>query len=326
MSGPKISVVMGVYNAEKFVRASVESVLAQTLGDFEFIIINDGSTDSSGRILSSFRDPRVKLIHQENKGLIASLNTGVKMARGEYVARQDADDLSHPERFRRQAEFLDSHRDVAIVGTASVHLTEFGDEVKVYSMPVQDDAIKKALSSGIIPICHASFMCRRGILEEVGGYREKLRLVEDYDLYFRIADRYGMANLEEPLYKVRMHPASVCAVNRHEINRLYGLVQELARERRAKGKDSLDKMTEDDIQGFVKKGARSWPLAKTRSLAANRLFLAEGLYLTRNFGSAWGSLAVSLVSWPFSLRAWGLALKMLIAWAIPRKKRDAGRS
>lgn len=319
----KVSVVMSVYNADRYVKGSVESILGQTFSDLEFIIINDGSTDGSGEILSSFHDPRIKLIHQKNQGLIRSLNTGVRMARGEYIARQDADDLSLPERIEKQVAFLDTHKNVALVGTASVHMTEYGKDVKVYRLPLSDEEIKKALINNDIPINHGSMMCRRKVIEEAGCYREKLDLVEDYDLYFRIGENHVMANLEEPLYKSRVHSSSVCAVNRFEINRRYELVRKLAEERRVKGKDSLADMTEADIDKFLKAGLPAWSFDKRRTLARNRLFLAEGLYLTRSFTGALSKLGLSIMTWPFSLRAWVLLLKLFVAWAVPQKSKDA---
>ena len=115
---PKISVVMAVYNGEKYLREAIDSILNQTFKDFEFIIVNDGSTDRTREILESFIDPRIVLIHQEHMGLTKSLNRGIALAKGKYIARQDADDISMAERLEKQFNFLESHENVALLGTA----------------------------------------------------------------------------------------------------------------------------------------------------------------------------------------------------------------
>jgi len=118
MDRPKISVIMSVYNGEKYLREAIESILNQTFRDFEFIIINDGSTDKTSEILSSYNDPRIVIINNKrNIGLTKSLNKGLKMVKGEYIARQDADDVSLPERLERMVNFLDMNRDVGLLGS-----------------------------------------------------------------------------------------------------------------------------------------------------------------------------------------------------------------
>src|SRR5487761_1866149 len=120
MANPTVSVVMSVYNSEAFLESSINSVLTQTLGDFEFIVINDGSSDTSKDIISNFAalDNRIKVVtHKRNRGLIAGLNHGVQLATGKYIARQDADDVSSPSRLKKQVEYLHAHPEVGLVGT-----------------------------------------------------------------------------------------------------------------------------------------------------------------------------------------------------------------
>ena len=117
MKNPKVTVLMSVYNGEKYLQEAIDSILEQTFKDFEFLIINDGSTDKTGEILESYHDLRIKIINNEkNIGLTKSLNKGLKLARGEYIARQDADDISMPERLEKEVEFLETHQDYAVVG------------------------------------------------------------------------------------------------------------------------------------------------------------------------------------------------------------------
>ena len=120
MSSPIVSVVMSVLNGERFLREAVESILDQSLREFEFIIINDGSTDFSGSILDSYqhKDPRLRVVHQENMGLVESLNRGCGLARGKYIARMDADDIAIQDRLRWQADFMETHPEVGVVGGA----------------------------------------------------------------------------------------------------------------------------------------------------------------------------------------------------------------
>ncbi len=124
---PKVSVIMSVYNGDKYLREAIESILNQTFTDFEFIIVNDGSTDNSLEIIESYDDERIKTINnKKNIGLTKSLNKALKFAKGKYIARQDADDVSLPNRFEKQVEYLDSHPEVALVGTSVYLIDENG--------------------------------------------------------------------------------------------------------------------------------------------------------------------------------------------------------
>ncbi|HAS7841575.1 TPA: glycosyltransferase family 2 protein, partial [Vibrio cholerae] len=143
MSSPKISVVMSVYNGEKYLGEAIDSILKQTFSDFEFIIINDGSTDKTLEIIKSYmkKDDRIVLVSRENKGLIVSLNEGLDLAKGQYIARMDADDISIKSRFEKQIEFLDSNPDIGVCGT---WVEVFGENIKSkkWKMPTQDPDLK----------------------------------------------------------------------------------------------------------------------------------------------------------------------------------------
>lgn len=319
MSDARISVIMSVYNAGRYVKEAVDSILGQTFSDLEFIIINDGSTDDSGKVLSAFRDPRIRLVHQENRGLIRSLNTGVEMARGEYIARQDADDVSLPLRLEKQAAFLDAHPEIAIVGTSVIETDEDGDFLKIYDSPADDAEIKKALSFDV-PVCHASMMFRKMAIKDVGLYREKLRLVEDYDLLLRVGERSKLGNIREPLYKVRIRPGSVCAVNRFDLQRRYVLVRKLSEERARTGRDSLDAMTEQDVERELEEIMPRTAINTRKAEALNFLFMAEVSYCTRKWTRAWKWLLKSISLSPLNAKSWVLAAKLLVSWALPPKR------
>ncbi len=199
----KVSVILSVYNSEDTVREMVASILAQTFTDFELIIINDGCIDRTDAILRKFEDPRIVLVvNDRNIGLTRSLNKAIGLAQGEYLARQDADDVSMPTRFEKQVKFLDEHPDVSLLGTARATLNRNGDiiekRVKLEN-PQYSDLLKRNC------FVHGSVMMRRKDVVDVGGYDELFRYTQDYELWLRMAKIYTLWNLQEPLYGMRRH-------------------------------------------------------------------------------------------------------------------------
>jgi glycosyltransferase involved in cell wall biosynthesis len=194
-----ISVILPVYNGEKTIAPAVESILNQSFRDFELIIINDGSTDGTPQILSGFTDPRIRTLHQENQGLVASLNRGILESRGKYIARMDADDISLPDRFRKQWDFMEQHPTVAVVG-GSTQVVYRDGKTSVRRYPKDTAAIKKNIAR-ICPMPHPLVMIRREVFDRVGLYdstKVGANLLEDHDLWVRIlAAGYDMANLPE---------------------------------------------------------------------------------------------------------------------------------
>ncbi|MBA7555263.1 Undecaprenyl-phosphate 4-deoxy-4-formamido-L-arabinose transferase [subsurface metagenome] len=142
---PYISVIMPCYNGAQYLREAIESILNQTFHDFEFVIINDGSTDASQEIIDSFNDDRMLVIQQKNMGITKSLNKGLEMARGEYIARQDADDISFPDRFEKQVAYLDAHPEVAVLGGAIIRIDEKGNPLNKFVFPQSHEKITKKL-------------------------------------------------------------------------------------------------------------------------------------------------------------------------------------
>jgi glycosyltransferase involved in cell wall biosynthesis len=204
MCNPKITVLMSVYNGEKYLCEAVDSILKQTFKDFEFLIINDGSTDKTEEILKSYGDSRIKVYNnKENIGLSKSLNIGLKMAKGEYVARQDADDISMPDRLNRQADFLNTHPDYAVVGTFARILNENSEEIRLFRRPTEDIDIRKSLRTDNC-LVHGSVMIRMSFLLDVGFYNEAMERSQDYELWLRLAKKYYMKNIADFLYCRRM--------------------------------------------------------------------------------------------------------------------------
>lgn len=210
---PRVSVLMAVHNEEQYLRGAVQSILGQTFAGFEFVIIDDGSTDRTPAILDEFTDPRiVRLANPTNLGLVASLNRGSDACRGEWVARMDADDASHPERLARQLSYLDEHPDVGVLGTHMQQQTPDGSPKTPFCPPQEHEAICwKMLFE--CATAHATVMMRRQLLIEHGGYDPAFTHIEDGELWSRLVSVTRFANLPELLYVRCWHPDSVC--NRH---------------------------------------------------------------------------------------------------------------
>jgi glycosyltransferase involved in cell wall biosynthesis len=211
MRNIRVSVLMPAYNAEKYITEAIDSILAQTFSDFEFIIINDGSTDKTPEIVRSYKDSRIVFVdNTKNQGLIAVLNQGLDICRGEYVARMDSDDISMPERFTKQVAYLDAHPDVGICGTL---YTNFG-------------AVKESTATQLISpraldfvrgcrFCHASVMLRKAMFDQYGlRYNPDYIACEDYELWTR-AIRYMKAhNIQESLLRYRISDISISSTKK----------------------------------------------------------------------------------------------------------------
>jgi glycosyltransferase involved in cell wall biosynthesis len=209
---PKVTVLMSVYNGEKYLRQAVDSILNQTFTDFEFIMVDDGSTDATKAILDSYTDPRiVRLTNETNIGLTASLNRGLKIARGTYIARMDADDISLPERLRRQVQFLDSHPDIGVLGTKFEVIDDLGrphPRSAADSWPTQPGMVSWLLFFRC-SIAHPTVMVRRAVYERLNGYNPEFLQAQDYELWLRAGLETGITNIPKVLVKLRSHPAKV---------------------------------------------------------------------------------------------------------------------
>ncbi len=207
MGAPKLSVIMSIYNGEKYLREAIQSILDQTFSNFEFIILDDGSNDD-GRgleVARSFADPRIRVLDNEtNKGISYSLNYLIREAKGEYVANLDQDDISLPERFEKQVKFLDDHPDVSICGTwADV----FGDRNEIWKTPVSHEKIKASLFLNMI-VCHPSLMIRKSpVIEKDIRYEDDYKSAEDYSFLVNtvVEAELKVGNVPEVLVRHRRH-------------------------------------------------------------------------------------------------------------------------
>jgi len=231
---PRVSVVVPVYNAEAFLAAAINSILTQTFRDFELIAIDDGATDASTDILDRLaqQDDRMIVVHQANGGIVAALNRGLALARGELVARMDADDVACPERLALQTAFLDAHPDVAVVGSAITLIDAQGGTIRDVHYPENPLAAAAFLATGS-PLAHPAAMMRRAAVLAVGAYRPAFEYAEDYDLWLRMAERHSLANLPDRLLLYRQHAAKLSFFRAVEQALATGLARVAASRRRA---------------------------------------------------------------------------------------------
>jgi glycosyltransferase involved in cell wall biosynthesis len=208
MSSPKVTVLMPVFNGERYLRDAVMSILAQTFQDFELLIVNDGSRDGSRAIIESLQDSRIVSVgNDENLGLIATLNKGFNLARGDYIARMDCDDLSHPKRLEKQIAFLEAHPDVALCGT---WIRKFG---------IRKDKICRYHTDPLLLACgllfdsvlaHPTVMLRKKLFVDNGFYYDLVyKHAEDYELWVRASRSYKIGTVAEALLDYRVHSAQV---------------------------------------------------------------------------------------------------------------------
>lgn len=280
ISTPAVSVIMSVYNAERFLDAAIESVLAQSFDAFEFLILDDGSRDGSAAIIDhqAARDPRIRAIHRENRGLITSLNELLDAAQAPLVARMDADDLCHPDRLLRQHAFLQAHPEIGVLGCWTLDIDENGDPwpVDAPDHPVDHAAFLAAIEAGAPLLCHPAVMYRRDIVRAAGGYHRAFLHCEDLDLWLRLATRTRVANLPERLLSYRHYGQQVSS--RHAtVQQVNAAISRLAYAERCAGRpdptEQLDELPPIDRLDAV--------FARPGMAAAVRARVAPGLLYSR---------------------------------------------
>ena len=242
---PNISVLMPVYNASAYLSKAIESILAQTFHDYEFIIINDGSTDHTPQIVEGYKDTRIRFINNEkNLGLIKSLNIGLQEARGKYIARMDGDDIAMPERLDIQFNYLEKNQTVFLLGSAALIIDEMGGIVKKAKVFTKTD-LSGALSAGNCLI-HPSIMFRA---YPKLYYREKMLHCEDYDFYLRlVTDGLILKNIEQPLIKYRISPHSISRTMAFFQRRMAEKSREFFFQRQETGFDHYDEFDLDQFK------------------------------------------------------------------------------
>lgn len=212
MTSPYLSVLMPVYNSEKYLSEAIESILNQTFKDFEFIIVNDGSTDMSESILQKFakRDRRIQVITKANGGVVSAINRALTLARGKYIAHMDSDDMSLPDRFAQQIQFLEGNPEYVAVGSQVTLIDPEGMPIQPFSLQINhEDIDREHLAGRGGAMCNPSTMFRHEALQKVGLHRPETGPAHDFDMFLRLAEIGKLTNLPTTLLKYRMHQKSL---------------------------------------------------------------------------------------------------------------------
>lgn len=236
-----ISVVMSVYNGERYLSLAIESILKQTFKDFEFIIVDDGSTDRSLEIIRKYekKDSRIRVLVQENQGLAAALNNGIAMARGNYIARMDDDDISLPNRLELQYAFMETHPEIVASSGKFIVINKWGDEY-MECQPEENSSVidRNHINWGYSSLCHPASIIRKKAWEVVGGYSSDMRYAQDLDLWLKLGEYSNLANQSEPLIQYRLHNDSASGTHRQEQCQCVLLAIKRARQRRGIADDN----------------------------------------------------------------------------------------
>jgi glycosyltransferase involved in cell wall biosynthesis len=306
---PEVSVVMSVYNGARYLHAAVESVLSQQGVVFEFVIIDDGSTDESGAILDEYaaRDARVRVIHQDNTGLTRALIRGCSEARGVFIARQDADDVSLPGRLATLANLMRSDDRLAFV-SSHVHVVDPDGERLLTHTPPSDPHEATALlfegKSG--PPGHGSVMFRRDVYEAVGGYRTEFYFAQDCDLWLRLGEQGMLGYVPEVLYQYRVAPESISG-NLHPSKLAFAESVHACRMLRLRG------VSEEPVLSRCREFRKADALPCRQAEAATLYFLGRNL-MTTNLASSSRYLLRCLARRPWHPRAWACLAALPACW------------
>jgi len=240
-AAPLVSVLLSSRDGERYLPAALESLAHQTWTPVEWLLVDDGSRDSTRAKLEAFARgrPSARVLTTPGLGLAGALALAAREAHGEFLARQDDDDVSEPERLARQSRFLIDHPRVGVVGTAARMVGESGEPIGSHPVPLGARAIARSLRRAP-PFVHGSVMMRASVYREAGGYRPAFRAAQDVDLWLRLPAGTGLANLPEPLYRWRLNPQGAFSRRRDEQLRFAALARAFAEERRVRGTDSIE--------------------------------------------------------------------------------------
>lgn len=257
MTTPLVTVLMPAYNAAAYIAEAIGSVLTQTFTDFELLIINDGSTDDTEKIIRSFNDPRIRLINQDNQGVSQTLNNGIGLSLGTYIARFDADDICHPLRLQQQVVFLNQHPGYVLVGSDAEYIDRQGEFVFEFRYRAYTNEEIQALPSHICPFSHPTVMYRKEAVIAAGMYDINAHNFEDHLLWRKMIGVGKVHNISEKLVKYRFNPESV-TIDEKWRGKRFNQIKNRALERgaisEAEGEELLQIIRSQDT-AKIKKGA-----------------------------------------------------------------------
>ena len=301
-----LSVVMPVYDAERYLAIAVASLLRQTFADFELLVFDDGSRDRSAAIVEGFRDPRIRLFRRPHAGYAVWLREGVQLARGEFVARMDADDVARPQRFEKQLAHLRRHPDCVALGSEVLLIDPDGRPIGERGVPLAHEAIEAALLEGRGgALVHPSAIFRREALLAIGNYRPECEPAEDLDLYLRLAEKGCLANLPDTLLEHRLHVGKVSAERAGAQRRQMLVILRDARLRR----------------GLRVEGDWLPPVAESLPAVDYWHYWARSAIRGRRLATARRYAFAVLIRQPFAVRSWKLLASALLGERIQRLRR-----
>ena len=319
---PLISVVMPVFNSEQYLNKSIKSVLEQTYDNFEFLIINDGSTDNSNSIIKKYQsqDKRITILAQENKGITKSLNNGIKHSKGRFIARMDADDICHPDRFKMQLKWFQNNKDIDVLGSQVEFIEKNGNIIKPSNqLPLDDLSIKWELIFGT-PLIHPSLMIRKSVFEEFGLYNESYLFAQDLAFWRKIATNSKFGNLPHRLMQIRQqNPPSMdklkkqndvrfstlkrylnecCGKNRLNKNEIQFSEYFISGKPIIKEHDGFFRLISEIKNGFININCDSKQKIKNINYNTSKIFLRAILYNSNSFMLQIQLLISSVISFP----------------------------
>ena len=313
MVNPLVTVLMPVFDTlPELLEQAISSVLAQTFTGFELLLLDDGSEDlrTQAALECALKsDARVRVCHERHRGLTPSLNVGLRLARGKFVARHDADDWSDPQRLEAQASYLDSHPPIVVVGTAAWMHQQGGRRLWRVDLPLTPSHIDASFWTRN-PFVHGSVMFRKEDALRAGGYREELRCSQDYDFFWRLSEGGRGANLSEALYHYRFTPGSVSAARAAEQALAHSAARVLAAARQRGESEDV----EEALQ--IARSAPATGLAFRASLKQ-----ADHLMLAGEYSRALRAYLRLLRAHPASPLAWGKLLRLGIFQAVPAARK-----
>lgn len=295
---PKVSVMIPVYNAERYLADAMRSVLAQTFTEFELIVVDDGSTDDSLEILRSFEgcDERVQVISRPNTGYVTALNEMIDTSRGVYLARMDSDDIAMPDRFERQVRYLDENPECVAVGSDALLIDADGDPLTTWRFERTAEELDGLHIKGIGPrLVHPVVMLRADAMRQLGGYRVEMESAEDMDLWLRLAEIGELANLDATLIQYRVHPKSVTHTSRSKQDELMVRIHNDACARRGIEPTPID----------------TAPSGKKHDLVSYYRKWGWWAYNSGHMRSARKYAKRSVAAAPFAIDSWKLAIKVM---------------
>ncbi len=250
---PAVTVLMSCYNASRYLAEAMESIRSQKYGDYEFLVVNDGSTDGTLETLQEYavKDRRIRILNKVNTGLADSLNTGMRMARGTWIARQDADDVALPDRLAQQIAYIASHPSTVLLGTGFIEIDGTGRALRTYRYPASREKYMRRIQKTGRFAPHSSCLYHKATVERLGRYNPRFRNAQDTDLWFRLCLAGEVAALSQPLVKIRKHAANISNEDSGKIQATFGMAARVCHRLRLAGAADPSVQADADWQQFL---------------------------------------------------------------------------